>query len=50
MLNGVGAHANLLYKFHWEMLPVMKNQDLDFDVLRGVTMHEQVSVLMSKKY
>ncbi|KAJ4721694.1 putative Cytochrome P450 [Melia azedarach] len=33
--------ANLLWKFDWEMPAGMEKEDLDFDVLPGVTMHKK---------
>ncbi|TXG52100.1 hypothetical protein EZV62_021269 [Acer yangbiense] len=35
------ALANLLYKFDWEMPVGIKKEDLDFDVLPGITMHKK---------
>ncbi|KAL5845256.1 hypothetical protein ACOSQ4_011214 [Xanthoceras sorbifolium] len=35
------ALANLLYKFNWEMPVGFKQEDLDFDVIQGVTMHKK---------
>ncbi|XP_044511471.1 cytochrome P450 83B1-like [Mangifera indica] len=45
------ALSNLLYKFDWEMVPGMKKEDLDFDVLSGITMHKKNPLrLMVKCY
>ncbi|KAL9436520.1 hypothetical protein AB3S75_022549 [Citrus x aurantiifolia] len=44
------ALANLLYKFDWEMPPGMKSQDLDFDVLPGITMHKKNALSLLAKY
>ncbi|XP_021283913.1 cytochrome P450 83B1-like [Herrania umbratica] len=35
------ALANLLYKFDWEMPAGMNKEDLDFDVMPGLTMHKK---------
>ncbi|GLT69175.1 hypothetical protein SLA2020_413480 [Shorea laevis] len=35
------ALANLLYKFDWKMPAGMKEDDLDFDAVPGVTMHRK---------
>ncbi|XVF00250.1 hypothetical protein REPUB_Repub03eG0268800 [Reevesia pubescens] len=35
------ALANLLYKFDWEMPIGMNKDDLDFDVIPGITMHKK---------
>ncbi|CAI0382842.1 unnamed protein product [Linum tenue] len=35
------ALANLLYAFDWEMPAEMKSEDLDMDVLPGLTMHKK---------
>ncbi|WRX31342.1 Cytochrome P450 - like 10 [Theobroma cacao] len=35
------ALANLLYKFDWEMPAGMNKEDLDFDVIPGITMHKK---------
>ncbi|CAI0382870.1 unnamed protein product [Linum tenue] len=35
------ALANLLYAFDWEMPAGMKSEDLDMDVLPGLTMHKK---------
>ncbi|XP_031270247.1 cytochrome P450 83B1-like isoform X2 [Pistacia vera] len=45
------ALANLLYHFDWEMPAGMKNEDLDFDVLPGITMHKKNPLrLVPRKY
>ncbi|KAJ4721021.1 putative Cytochrome P450 [Melia azedarach] len=45
------ALANLLYKFYWEMPSGMSKEDLDFDVLPGITVHKKnVLRLMAKHY
>lgn len=33
--------ANLVHSFHWEMPPGMSKQDIDTDVLPGITMHKK---------
>ncbi|XVF63733.1 hypothetical protein PTKIN_Ptkin09bG0109800 [Pterospermum kingtungense] len=38
------ALANLLYKFDWEMPTGMNNQDIDFDVIPGITVHTKKMV------
>ncbi|XWS14490.1 hypothetical protein CRYUN_Cryun35bG0013900 [Craigia yunnanensis] len=44
------ALANLLYKFDWEMLTGMNKEDLDFDVIPGITMHKKNALcLVAKK-
>ena len=35
------ALANLLYKFNWEMPTGINKEDLDFDVMPGVSMHKK---------
>ncbi|CAI0382880.1 unnamed protein product [Linum tenue] len=35
------ALANLLYGFDWELPPGTKREDVDFDVLPGITMHKK---------
>ncbi|EOY19784.1 Cytochrome P450, putative [Theobroma cacao] len=40
------ALANLLYKFDWEMPVGMNKDDLDFDVIPGVTMHKKNAVCL----
>ncbi|XVF35991.1 hypothetical protein REPUB_Repub19eG0019700 [Reevesia pubescens] len=35
------ALANLLYKFDWEMPVGMNNEDLDFEVIHGITIHKK---------
>ncbi|XVF56982.1 hypothetical protein PTKIN_Ptkin06aG0165700 [Pterospermum kingtungense] len=35
------ALANLLYKFDWEMPVGMNNEDIDFDVISGFTVHKK---------
>ncbi|KAL5778165.1 hypothetical protein ACOSP7_011091 [Xanthoceras sorbifolium] len=43
------ALANLLYKFNWEMPVGFKKEDLDFNVLPGITMYKKnVLRLMAK--
>ncbi|KAL5845250.1 hypothetical protein ACOSQ4_011208 [Xanthoceras sorbifolium] len=43
--------ANLLYKFDWQMPDGMKKEELDFEVLLGVTMHKKNALrLMAKNY
>ncbi|XP_044512053.1 cytochrome P450 83B1-like [Mangifera indica] len=45
------ALSNLLYKFDWEMVPGRKKEDLDFDVLPGITMHKKNPLcLMARHY
>ncbi|KAE8671880.1 putative Cytochrome P450 [Hibiscus syriacus] len=44
------ALANLLYKFDWEMPKGMNTEDLDFDVLPGLTTHRKNAlVLVARK-
>ncbi|KAL5780626.1 hypothetical protein ACOSQ2_011363 [Xanthoceras sorbifolium] len=43
------ALANLLYKFDWEMPPGMNRDDLDFDVLPGITMHKKNALRVTAK-
>ncbi|TXG52110.1 hypothetical protein EZV62_021279 [Acer yangbiense] len=40
------ALANLLYKFDWQMPDGMKTEELDFDVLPGLTMHKKNPLLL----
>ncbi|GFP83109.1 cytochrome p450 83b1 [Phtheirospermum japonicum] len=43
--------ANLLYSFDWELPRGIKAQDIDLDVLPGLTMHKKNAlVLVPKKY
>lgn len=43
--------ANLVYKFDWEMPTTMTKEELDFDVLPGVTMHKKTPLrLMARNY
>ncbi|XWS25874.1 hypothetical protein CRYUN_Cryun27aG0105200 [Craigia yunnanensis] len=35
------ALANLLYKFDWEMPTGMNKEDIDFDVIPGITVHKK---------
>ncbi|CAI0435819.1 unnamed protein product [Linum tenue] len=35
------ALANLLYRFDWELPPGTEREDVDFDVLPGITMHKK---------
>lgn len=45
------ALANLLYKFDWEMPFGMSNEDLDMEVVPGLTMHKKNALcLMAKQY
>ncbi|XVF82303.1 hypothetical protein PTKIN_Ptkin16aG0035400 [Pterospermum kingtungense] len=41
--------ANLLYKFEWEMPIGMNKDDLDFDVIPGVTKHKKNSLYLVAK-
>ncbi|KAL5778156.1 hypothetical protein ACOSP7_011082 [Xanthoceras sorbifolium] len=43
------ALANLLYKFDWEMPLGFKKEDLDFDVIPGITMHKKNVLLLLAK-
>ncbi|PPR94687.1 hypothetical protein GOBAR_AA25984 [Gossypium barbadense] len=44
------ALANLLYKFDWELLPEMNKEDIDFDVVPGLTTHKKNDlILLAKK-
>ncbi|CAL1384031.1 unnamed protein product [Linum trigynum] len=43
--------ANLLYGFDWEMPSGMERQDLDMEVILGLTMHKKNALcLMARKY
>ncbi|XP_044512098.1 cytochrome P450 83B1-like [Mangifera indica] len=43
--------ANLVYKFDWEMPTTMMKEELDFDVLPGVTMHKKTPLrLMARNH
>ncbi|KAL8499150.1 hypothetical protein ACS0TY_022215 [Phlomoides rotata] len=43
--------GNLLYNFDWEMPPLIRAEDIDFNVLPGITMHKKNSlILVAKKY
>lgn len=43
--------ANLLYSFDWEMPGGMDKEDIDFDVIPGITMHKRNALcLMAKNY
>ncbi|CAN0872241.1 5-OH-xanthotoxin synthase [Linum grandiflorum] len=43
--------ANLLYAFDWEMPVGMKSEDLDMEVLPGITMHKKKDLcLVAKSY
>ncbi|XP_059667668.1 cytochrome P450 71A1-like isoform X1 [Cornus florida] len=45
------ALANLLNSFDWELPPGMKKEDIDMDVLPGITMHKKNALcLLAKKY
>ncbi|KAJ0024127.1 hypothetical protein Pint_09095 [Pistacia integerrima] len=44
------ALANLLFKFDWEMVAGMRTEDLDFDVLPGITMHKKNALRLMAKY
>ncbi|XP_059667692.1 cytochrome P450 71A1-like [Cornus florida] len=45
------ALANLLNSFDWELPPGMKKDDIDMDVLPGITMHKKNALcLLAKKY
>ena len=45
------ALANLLYSFDWELPDGMKKEDVDTDVLPGLTMHRKNALyLVAKKY
>ncbi|KAL0385021.1 UNVERIFIED_CONTAM: cytochrome [Sesamum radiatum] len=43
------ALANLLYAFDWELPPEMKEKDLNFDVLPGITMHKKNALCLVAK-
>ncbi|KAE8703047.1 Cytochrome P450 83B1 [Hibiscus syriacus] len=44
------ALANLLYKFDWEMPTGMNEEDIDFDVLPGITTHKKnYLILVARK-
>ncbi|XP_012457061.1 cytochrome P450 83B1 [Gossypium raimondii] len=43
------ALANLLYKFDWEMLPEMNKEDIDFDVVPGLTTHKKNDLILTAK-
>ncbi|CAN1127222.1 Cytochrome P450 83B1 [Linum perenne] len=38
--------ANLLYAFDWKLPPGMKSEDLDMDVLPGLTMHKKNALFL----
>ena len=40
------ALANLLYKFDWEITTGMNKEDLDFDVIPGITMHKKTALCL----
>ncbi|KAK2660687.1 hypothetical protein Ddye_007220 [Dipteronia dyeriana] len=40
------ALANLLHKFDWELPAGMKQEDLDFEVLPGITMHKKNALFL----
>ncbi|KAE8706194.1 putative Cytochrome P450 [Hibiscus syriacus] len=40
------ALANLLYKFDWEMPPGMNKEDIDFNVLPGITTHKKNDLIL----
>ncbi|KAK6161576.1 hypothetical protein DH2020_004957 [Rehmannia glutinosa] len=43
--------ANLLYSFDWKLPPGIEIEDVDTDVLRGITMHKKNALLLvPKKY
>ncbi|XP_057974549.1 6,7,8-trihydroxycoumarin synthase-like isoform X2 [Malania oleifera] len=45
------ALANLLYFFDWELPQGMKKEDIDMDMIPGITMHKKIPLhLLSKKY
>ncbi|TXG52096.1 hypothetical protein EZV62_021265 [Acer yangbiense] len=45
------ALANLLHKFDWELPAGMKKEDLDFEVLPGITMHKKNTLfLIARNY
>ncbi|XP_059667751.1 cytochrome P450 71A1-like [Cornus florida] len=45
------ALANLLNSFDWELPPGVKKEDIDMDVLPGITMHKKNALcLLAKKY
>ncbi|KAL7145680.1 hypothetical protein ABFS83_07G103100 [Erythranthe nasuta] len=43
------ALANLLYKFDWELPPGMKEDDINFDELPGMTMHKKNALCLVAK-
>ncbi|XP_021851209.1 cytochrome P450 83B1 [Spinacia oleracea] len=44
------ALANLLYSFDWELPDGLNKEDIDFDVLPGITMHKKTPLcLLAKK-
>ncbi|EOY14961.1 Cytochrome P450 [Theobroma cacao] len=43
------ALANLLYKFDWEMPTGMNKEDLDFDVIPGITTHKKIALCLVAK-
>ncbi|EOY14957.1 Cytochrome P450, putative [Theobroma cacao] len=43
------ALANLLYKFDWEMPTGMNKEDLDFDVIPGITTHKKNALCLVAK-
>ncbi|XP_057977211.1 cytochrome P450 71A1-like [Malania oleifera] len=45
------ALANLLYFFNWELPQGMKKEDVDMDMIPGITMHKKIPFcLLPKKY
>ncbi|XVE69771.1 hypothetical protein DITRI_Ditri10aG0017700 [Diplodiscus trichospermus] len=43
------VHANLLYKFDWEMPLGMNKEDLDFDGIPGITVHKKNALCLVGK-
>ncbi|KAL0385016.1 UNVERIFIED_CONTAM: cytochrome [Sesamum radiatum] len=41
--------ANLLYSFDWKLPPAMKEEDVDFDGLPGLTMHKKSALCVVAK-
>lgn len=40
------AAANLLYSFDWEMPPGIRAQDIDTEVVHGLTMQKKIPLML----
>lgn len=49
MMKSELALANILYKFEWELPHGMKNEDIDFQALPGMTMHKKNALRLVAK-